>query len=208
MLLRRCLEYAVCGCGTSFLVEVDTELFELCETSTLHVNRFVRESTYNVLAAICECERQETQNGVAIVTRQHGDRIATQLYRGLCDNWSQVRLAASTAARQFLLGCDDVTGSKYLGVLLPPLCLNRYYAAEGVRTYGHETWRLLTRGEGVRLVERHIDHVVAFYIEQSEADNHAVREAACVCLAELGAKVSQLLTNTVFQYSISYFGSF
>ena len=31
---------------------------------------------------------------------------------------------------------------------------------------------------------------VSFYVEQSEADNHAVREAACSCIAELASKVS------------------
>ena len=30
---------------------------------------------------------------------------------------------------------------------------------------------------------------VEFYIAQSAADNHAVREAACACIAELGAKI-------------------
>ena len=31
--------------------------------------------------------------------------------------------------------------------------------------------------------------VVEFYISQSQAANHAVREAACACIAELGTKV-------------------
>ena len=32
---------------------------------------------------------------------------------------------------------------------------------------------------------------VDFYISQSEADNHAVREAACACIAELGTKINK-----------------
>lgn len=32
--------------------------------------------------------------------------------------------------------------------------------------------------------------VVAYYIEQSKANNHAVREAACACIAELMCKAS------------------
>ena len=31
---------------------------------------------------------------------------------------------------------------------------------------------------------------VSFYIVESQASNHAVREAACACIAELGTKVS------------------
>ena len=30
---------------------------------------------------------------------------------------------------------------------------------------------------------------VEFYVSQTKADNHAVREAACACIAELGTKV-------------------
>ena len=37
--------------------------------------------------------------------------------------------------------------------------------------------------------------VVSFYISQSQAANHAVREAACACIAELGTKV-----NTMYVY--------
>ncbi|CAI8037892.1 hypothetical protein GBAR_LOCUS21167 [Geodia barretti] len=44
--------------------------------------------------------------------------------------------------------------------------------------------------KGVQLVEKYIAQVVEFYISQTEAANHAVREAACACIAELGTKVS------------------
>ncbi len=36
---------------------------------------------------------------------------------------------------------------------------------------------------------------VDFYISQRQAANHAVREAACICTAELGTKVSNLRTG-------------
>lgn len=32
---------------------------------------------------------------------------------------------------------------------------------------------------------------VQFYVTQSEADNHAVREAACACIAELATKLDK-----------------
>ncbi len=61
--------------------------------------------------------------------------------------------------------------------------------AEGVKLYSQETWRVVTKGKGVALVEENIEGVVKFYISQSQASNHAVREAACACIAELGTKV-------------------
>lgn len=63
--------------------------------------------------------------------------------------------------------------------------------AEGVKLYSQETWRLVTNGRGVALVEENIEGVVKFYIGQSQASNHAVREAACACIAELGSKVRE-----------------
>ena len=41
---------------------------------------------------------------------------------------------------------------------------------------------------------------VDYYIEATDADNHAVREAACACIAELGAKVSE----SFFQYCFAF----
>jgi len=74
-------------------------------------------------------------------------------------------------------------------VLLPAMCLNRYYVAEGVRVFSQETWRLAVGDRGVSLVADRCGAFVSHYIEQSKANNHAVREAACACLAEIAAKV-------------------
>ena len=54
-----------------------------------------------------------------------------------------------------------------------------------------ETWRLTFGAEGKAMVERHVDGVVAYYVECTAADNHAVREAACHCIAELAAKIDR-----------------
>ena len=75
---------------------------------------------------------------------------------------------------------------------MQPLCIvlaYRYYVAEGVKIYSQETWRRVTGGRGVALVEENLEKVVEFYVSQSQASNHAVREAACACIAELGTKV-------------------
>ena len=70
--------------------------------------------------------------------------------------------------------------------------------------YNQETWRQVTRGQGKELVERYMPQMVAFYVNQSEADNHAVREAACACIAELGSKVSlgprALISTDLYMY--------
>ena len=68
---------------------------------------------------------------------------------------------------------------------------DRYYMAEGVKLYCQETWRATFGSEGKAMVERYIDGVVGYYVECTSADNHAVREAACHCIAELAAKIDR-----------------
>jgi hypothetical protein len=64
-----------------------------------------------------------------------------------------------------------------------------YYVAEGVRLFSQASWKMVVGDQGKTLVEQYIAETVTYYISQTEAENHAVREAACACVAELGAKV-------------------
>lgn len=61
--------------------------------------------------------------------------------------------------------------------------------AEGVRLYAQDTWTRVMGTSGRQMVADHAGQVVAYYIAQSKAGNHAVREAACACIAELMEKV-------------------
>ena len=182
------LKFAVEGCGIKFHPYVTKELVELLFKTLSHTNRFVRETSFYVLAAIISCFEQMKQDGD--ISDDLLMPVAKSLALGLSDNWSQVRMSACFATRQFFSSLGTVNAT-YLDILIPPMCLNRYYVAEGVRVYSQETWITVTKKQGVRLVEEHITSVVAFYISQSNADNHAVREAACACIAELGSKVAK-----------------
>lgn len=104
--------------------------------------------------------------------------------------FTQVRLAASEATRKFLLSfTNEEDREAFYPEILPQMCLNRYYVADGVRIYSQETWRRIAKTEGRELVQKHIKHVVNYYISQTNANNHAVREAACACIAELASKI-------------------
>eukprot|EP00899_Mesostigma_viride_P016795 jgi/Mesvir1/25116/Mv21577-RA.2 len=177
--LQRLME----GCGSSFYPHVTPSLRSLIQLATRHQNRFVREIGFFTISSLVSVVTGEDLRTVA-------EEIAETLARGLADNWSQVRYAASRATRTFLASSRPYT-PEYYSVLLPPMCLNRYYVAEGVKLYSQETWRLAVRNEGRVLVAQHIPHVVAYYVSQSRADNHAVREAACHCMAELMSKIER-----------------
>jgi hypothetical protein len=90
----------------------------------------------------------------------------------------------------------QLSGARVPAAIMPSP-RRRYYVAEGVRLYAQETWRRVMRDGGRAAVARHIGPVVAHYTSQSRANNHAVREAGCACIAELMEKVgSQTATKT------------
>ena len=197
----KCLECIVTSCGHLFNPYVDQELLDLIFEALLHTNRFVRETGFYVCAALVSIG--VTDDGKATLklkeensVYRHGKEFSEHLGKGLADNWSQVRLAASVATRKFLHSLpSEEARDQFYSILIPRMCLNRYYVAEGVRIYSQETWRQTTEGEGRHLVEKYINNVVDYYIEATNADNHAVREAACACIAELGAKIDRIVVR-------------
>ncbi|XP_076321586.1 uncharacterized protein LOC143231011 [Tachypleus tridentatus] len=190
----KCLQAVVDGCGTEFWPSITQELLDLLFQALKHTNRFVRETGYYVLGSLVACGSLQTGSCTEkpFTADRFGHQISKQLAAGLADNWSQVRLAASEATRKFLLSCSaDGDQEVFFPELLPQMCLNRYYVAEGVRIYSQETWKIVAKNEGRELVAKYIEHMVNYYISQTQADNHAVREAACACIAELASKIKR-----------------
>ena len=120
-------------------------ILEVIEKSIAHLNRFVREISYFVINAILE-------TSVGIETTEHvpqfnqfAEKLVPLVASGLGDNWSQVRYASSLCARSFFLvikNCENQAEyAQFNNELVPRMCLNRYYVAEGVRNYSIETWK-------------------------------------------------------------------
>jgi len=197
----RGLESLIRGLSDSFSVEeVDIVSWNhrylillVTERSLLHENRYVREVGYDLCAALVSaiCVQNKGYRSSDV------DAISCAVCRGLEDNWSQVRFAASVATRNLLLGLVAEERQSLLSSLLPRMCLNRYYLAEGVKLYSQETWRLVFNDQGPVFVASEIKSVVDYYSMQSNANNHAVREAACYCIAELATKID---SNVVCEY--------
>ena len=216
----KCLQSVVNGSGPSFMENVDSDLLDLINLTTQHTNRFVRETGYQTLASIIDAAATnkcypasdtsdqidametepvfETELEISgqLLRTVHSISIAKVLANGLSDNWSQVRLSAAVASRSFLTSMPRNFPGKNLiySLMIPRICLNRYYLAEGVRIYSQETWRLVTNpevGGGRKVVETYLDDVVKYYTSCTKADNHAVREAACQCIAEIAAKLDK-----------------
>lgn len=190
-----CLQSMILGCGDNFYTFIDNDLVSLIFQTLIHNNRFVQETGFYLCSSLFRCasskasEESECDSSESPVLT-FGRKISEHLALGLADNWSQVKLAASHATRYFLASLPNAKIREvFYPELLPRICLNRYYIAEGVRIYSQETWRQVTGEFGKELVEKYIDKFVQYYEEGTASDNQAVREAACSCIAELATKV-------------------
>ncbi|XP_037085258.1 uncharacterized protein LOC119105821 isoform X2 [Pollicipes pollicipes] len=169
---------------------VTQDLLDLVLPTLSHRNRFVREAGYGCIAAFLPPENPGPENDRdSCGAYAFGDQLSAAVARGLDDNWSQVRMAASVAARRFLCGLTPEERERHLPSLLPRICLSRYYVAEGVKIYNQRTWEMIAGLRGKDLVQKYINDVVAYYLSASGAENHAVREAACYCVSELTRKL-------------------
>eukprot|EP01059_Diplonema_ambulator_P000015 TRINITY_DN10005_c0_g1_i2.p1 TRINITY_DN10005_c0_g1~~TRINITY_DN10005_c0_g1_i2.p1 ORF type:complete len:457 (+),score=129.19 TRINITY_DN10005_c0_g1_i2:35-1372(+) len=151
------------------------KILEKMSSLSTHSNRFVREAAFGIIEIVINT------NHVA----EHPTTLPS-IAKGLTDNWSQVRYRATHAMKAYLTHHKDP--STY-PIVLPRLCLNRYYIAEGVRLETQRLWVAVCGTSGVQLVSENLEHFVKYYGEQIKEKNHAVREAACHCVAELVTKV-------------------
>lgn len=190
------LEHMVVGCGSDFRPYLDEALVELILTALRHTNRFVRETGFNTLTSFLKTGILSSIDG-PVLKEKRAELFAERIAAGLADNWSQVRLAASVACRELFQSIkeDEVKTEAFFPLLLPRLCLNRYYMAEGVKLYSQATWKMTVGAQGKTFVEKYCREVVDYYVTCTRADNHAVREAACHCIAELAIKLEQESLN-------------
>ena len=106
------------------------------------------------------------------------------------DDWSHVRLAASRAVRALVAALSCAADrDRYYDALLPPMCLNRYFEAEGVRYYSQDTWKLCVQEGGPAVIAQHIGAVVGFYV--------AVAEVLAACRFMVNKKCVSLLVLVV-----------
>lgn len=180
----------IAGCGGKLLSRAQNDLAQANGVDTVlsyigraktHPNRFVREAGLRLLACITDACVEA--NAVTMLC-DISDQLLDVVSEGLQDNWSQVRYNSSVAVRKLMAGLPVDSRRNLYPVLLPRMCLNRHYVAEGVRVYSQETWRDVVGADGRVYLVQLLENVISFYESQCNADNHAVREAACQSLAE------------------------
>lgn len=197
----KCLHFCVCGLGSErFKTCCDPDILTIVFKAVSHTNRFVRETGYDVLSTIIQnqgCEGSGEGNISDYI------RVAQQLRTGLGDNWSrvsgllschssystlviklssrsQVRMAALKTTR-LLFQVPPPPGQSHQSlypILLPPLCLSRYYVAEGVKVYSQQTWCEVTGGRGREILTGILEPTLDYFVGESKSENHAVSHSS------------------------------
>ena len=206
---------------------VDEKLLKSVEHCCVtHVNRHVRAAGINVLeqmihactasfhkiddASTAELDGRGAIDMLLLPDSRLRQTIIAVLKTALGDNWSQVRMAGSVLCRVFFVAMieyaenfptkmedREIWLTPIYPILLPRMCLNRFYLAQGVKLYSHETWRILfdrskgSAGAGIESVAMNAGAICRYYVKMADADNHVVREAACQAIAELANKIGR-----------------
>lgn len=176
--------------GSDDDIDIDMLIEALEHCAANHINRHVRAASLQAIERLISNHFSANQ----ILSGLIQPRISNVLSITLSDNWSQVRMAASTLCRtlfEVLLrnDCTQEDLQVFYPDLLPRMCLNRFYLAQGVKIYSQKTWEIILGNKGIETVANNIGRVAKYYVECCDADNHVVREAACQAVAELAKKV-------------------
>mmetsp|Transcript_8170 Transcript_8170/g.9501 ORF Transcript_8170/g.9501 Transcript_8170/m.9501 type:complete len:796 (-) Transcript_8170:91-2478(-) len=188
------------GCDMNLLLE------NLEYSAVTHVNRHVRAVAIAVLEQLIVAAGDDKAYWSFLENGSLRKTTVKVLKAGLADNWSQVRMAASVMNRIFWRTLQETCQfpsenlELLFPILVPRMCLNRFYLAQGVKLYSHQTWKLVFPENGVQVVTKTVAPVVRYYVQMCDADNHVVREGACQAVAELAVKIGMDEQNaTVLQ---------
>jgi hypothetical protein len=196
----QCVACWIASLGSNYFVELqdaemETLLSNLDYSAVIHVNRHVRAAAIAVMEQLIVAAGNESSYWPYLESGALRTTTVKILKAGLADNWSQVRMAASVLNRVFWTTLQETCNfpkenlQLLYPVLVPRMCLNRFYLAQGVKLYSHQTWKLIFPENGVHVVAETIAPIVRYYVQMCDADNHVVREAACQAVAELAVKI-------------------
>ena len=195
----QCLACWIASLGSRYYqvegLELEALLQNLEFSAVTHVNRHVRAAAIAVLEQLVVAAGNDEEQWYLLEKGALRKTLVKVLKAGLADNWSQVRMAASVLNRVFwgtIQGtCKFPEENLRLlyPVLIPRMCLNRFYLAQGVKLYSHQTWKQVFCQGGLEVVVDTISPIVRYYVQMCDADNHVVREGACQAVAELAVKI-------------------
>lgn len=194
----QCLACWIASLGANYFhtqgLDLEPLLKNVEHSAVTHVNRHVRAAAIAVLEQLVAAAGKDEQHWPLLLEGSLRATLIPVLKAGLADNWSQVRMAASVLNRVMWTTLHNIKAPTenlegLYPTLIPRMCLNRFYLAQGVKLYSHQTWKQLFPESGVPVVAKTIGPIVRYYVQMCDADNHVVREGACQAIAELAVKI-------------------
>ena len=195
----QCLACWIASLGSNYYhvqgLQLEPLLQNLEYSAVTHVNRHVRAAAIAVLEQLVVAAGNDQEQWHLLENGPLRKALIKVLKAGLADNWSQVRMAASVLNRVFWSTLQETCQfpqeniQQLYPTLIPRMCLNRFYLAQGVKLYSHQTWKQVFPEGGLPAVVQTIAPIVRYYVQMCDADNHVVREGACQAVAELAVKV-------------------
>ena len=188
IILEKCIE----GAKESFLPFVDESLFSLIDKVANHEAHFIREIGLGLFKELLKALGMANFHLI-------GPRFSGLIYKGMSDDWPNIRYTGCITAKEFanLIANNDELKKTYYPMLLPAICLNRYYNVEGVKNCALQTWKDIVGDKGREYVLEYLDYFIKYYITQTKTKSLIVREAACHCIAEIYTKVAVLCKEKV-----------
>ncbi len=194
----QCLACWIASLGAEYYhtqgLDLEPLLTNLEYSAVTHVNRHVRAAAIAVLEQLVVAAGKDPEHWPLLLEGHLRTTLLPVLKAGLADNWSQVRMAASVLNRVMWTTLQAIQApaenlQALYPTLIPRMCLNRFYLAQGVKLYSHQTWKQIFSESGVAAVAQTIGPIVRYYLQMCDADNHVVREGACQAVAELAVKI-------------------
>ena len=85
--------------------------------------------------------------------------------------------------------CSITNKLYFLENILPKICLNRYYPAEGIKNTSLDLWKYIVDNNGIKIIENNFNHFLYCYLSELKSYNLRSKEAALRCTQELFIKV-------------------
>eukprot|EP00347_Sterkiella_histriomuscorum_P007190 403349918 len=162
------------------------KMIEFCSN---HSNRHIRELIQQLILVVLSSVQKDKVESFDLIY------YANFISQGMADNWSQVRFAASHSARKIYELASEDQKQSIDKLLLPRICFNRHYMAEGIKIYNQDTWKQVVGQEGKQYLAKLNEEVTEFYITQLKSENFQVREVATECLDEIFKNVASQQLN-------------
>jgi len=181
---------------------------QLLEIAGQHMNRHIHESALEFIDIIYKSANGHYEVLIeSALSGRYANASMKTIAAGLENNWSQLRLAAARSTGIFFTAysiapilvesrhhiaplvtaiCSEMNALEYI---LPRLCMNRFYVADGVKMHAISSWRAMVDTNGKELLSSVIKSAIDYYVDMAKSKSHMVSEAACAALSEVGCRL-------------------